>query len=172
MKPKSQNHLAELLGISRSTCSDSARRGMPTDSLEAAQAWRESFLDPARRKQPKPAPEVRQSVEPPPEPPPFETFDEARTRDQIAVANLRELAEAKRRGELIAVSAVSTVLASAFSETRDALLQLSARLAPMLAAEKDQLTVHRLLDLEIHNILTRLAGTPDSLREIAERGDA
>ena len=94
MKPKSQNHLAELLGISRSTCSDSVKRGMPVDSVDAAQAWREAFLDPARRKQAKPAPEVLQPLEQPPEP--EETFDEARTRDMVSTANLREMAEAKR----------------------------------------------------------------------------
>jgi phage terminase Nu1 subunit (DNA packaging protein) len=170
MTPRSQNHLAELLGISRSTCSDSVKRGMPTDSLEAAQAWRNAFLDPARRKQAKPAPEVLQPLEQPPEP--EETFDEARTRDMVSTANLREMAEAKRRGELIEVAAVTKVLASDYATTRDALLQLPARLGPMLAAEKDPATVQRLLHAEIHQALVTLAGTPDSLREIASRGDA
>jgi hypothetical protein len=49
-KPRSQNHLAELLGINKATCSQQVRRGMPTDSVEAAQAWRRAHLDPARRK--------------------------------------------------------------------------------------------------------------------------
>jgi len=48
--PRSQNHLAELLGIAKSICSRHKGRGMPTDSLEAARAWMQANLDPARRK--------------------------------------------------------------------------------------------------------------------------
>jgi len=48
--PRSQNHLAELLGIAKSICSRHVARGMPTDSLEAARAWREANLNIARRK--------------------------------------------------------------------------------------------------------------------------
>jgi hypothetical protein len=48
--PTSQNHLAELLGIAPSTCCLQVKRGMPTHSVAAAQAWRESHLDPSRRK--------------------------------------------------------------------------------------------------------------------------
>jgi len=48
--PRSQNHLAELLGIAKSICSRHVARGMPTGSVEAAQAWREANIDPARRK--------------------------------------------------------------------------------------------------------------------------
>lgn len=47
---KSQNHLASLLGISKGAASRLAARGMPTHSLEAAQAWRATHLDPARTK--------------------------------------------------------------------------------------------------------------------------
>ena len=48
--PRSQNHLAELLGIAKSMCSRHVHRGMPTDSVEAARAWMNADLDPARRK--------------------------------------------------------------------------------------------------------------------------
>ncbi len=48
--PRSQNHLAQLLGIDKSTCSLAAKRGMPTHSLEAAQAWRRANLEPGRVK--------------------------------------------------------------------------------------------------------------------------
>lgn len=48
--PRSQNHLAELLGIAKSMCSKLKSQGMPTDTLEAAQAWRKAHLDPGRRK--------------------------------------------------------------------------------------------------------------------------
>lgn len=48
--PRNQTHLAELLGIAKSAVSAQAKRGMPTDSLEAAQLWRTQHLDPARKK--------------------------------------------------------------------------------------------------------------------------
>lgn len=48
--PTSQNHLAALLGIAPSTCCLQVKRGMPVHSVAAAQAWRESHLDPSRRK--------------------------------------------------------------------------------------------------------------------------
>jgi hypothetical protein len=48
--PRSQNHLAELLGIAKSICSRHKSRGMPTDSLESARAWMDATLDPTRRK--------------------------------------------------------------------------------------------------------------------------
>jgi hypothetical protein len=48
--PRSQNHLAELLGIAKSICSRHKARGMPTDTLENARAWMNATLDPARRK--------------------------------------------------------------------------------------------------------------------------
>lgn len=74
--PRSQNHLAELLGISKGAASIQAGRGMPMHSLEAAQAWRKAHLDPARVKgtrfdqyrKPKP----RQQVQPLPAPEPTE----------------------------------------------------------------------------------------------------
>ena len=48
--PRNRTHLAELLGIAKSAVSAQAKRGMPTDSLEAAQLWRTQHLDPARKK--------------------------------------------------------------------------------------------------------------------------
>ena len=48
--PRNQTHLAELLGIAKSAVSAQAKRGMPTDSLQAAQMWRTQHIDPARKK--------------------------------------------------------------------------------------------------------------------------
>lgn len=48
--PRSQNHLAAMLGIAKSAMSAQAKRGCPTNTLEAAQAWRAANLDPGRRK--------------------------------------------------------------------------------------------------------------------------
>ncbi len=48
--PKNQTDLANMLGIAKSAVSAQVRRGMPTTSLEAAQAWRRDNIDPARKK--------------------------------------------------------------------------------------------------------------------------
>lgn len=169
MKPRSQNHLAELLGISRSSCSALARRGMPTDSLEAAQAWRERNLDPVRRKegqrQRDPAPTAGQPGDLP------ESFDQARTRDKIAEANMREMAAAKRRGELIEVAAVLAELGRAYAAIRDTLMQIPARMGPLLAAESDPAIVQSLLHAEIHQTLVQLSGASEALHDAAHRGD-
>jgi phage terminase Nu1 subunit (DNA packaging protein) len=167
MTQPSQNAIAQALGISKSQCSDLVKRGMPIDSVDAAQAWREANLDPARRKggpggsTPRPA---ESSAWP-------ETFDEARTRDKTAEANLREMTAAKRRGELIEVAAVRTVMAQSYSTIRDALLQIPARMGPLLAAETDPAQVQNLLHAEIHTALTELAGASDSVQAIADRGE-
>jgi hypothetical protein len=77
-----QQQIGELLGISQSVVAKLIKRGMPTNSIDAAQAWRESNAPPrAKRgqagtpppapKRPKPDPKVR--AEPLPEPPPEES---------------------------------------------------------------------------------------------------
>ena len=45
-----QIQLAAALGLSQSAVSQLAKQGMPTNSVEAARAWRENNLDPARAK--------------------------------------------------------------------------------------------------------------------------
>ena len=48
--PKNQTDLAKMLGIAKSAVCSQHKRGMPVTSLEEAQAWRKSNLDPAKRK--------------------------------------------------------------------------------------------------------------------------
>ncbi len=48
---KSDAHLAKMLGVDRAIVSRHKKRGMPTDTLEAAQAWRAANLLPAMRKE-------------------------------------------------------------------------------------------------------------------------
>lgn len=50
MRIESDAHLARLLGLGRSSVAGMKKRGMPTDSLEAAQAWRDANLSLAHRK--------------------------------------------------------------------------------------------------------------------------
>lgn len=89
---------------------------------------------------------------------PAEDHQAARTRREIAEANLAEMREAEERGDLIRVAAVKSALAAAFSTTREALLQLPARLAPLIAADSDPASVQNTLHAEIHHALQDLSG--------------
>ena len=167
------------LGLSKQAISKNKKMGMPVDSVEAAQAWREARQNVAQRK-PVPAATV---FEPPPPPRvefhgqpvfggasvgllPGEDRDEARTRREIADANKAEMEEGKMRRDLILLEAVKRQMATDFSMTREALLQLPARMAPLLAAEKDPAAVQSLLHAEIHSAIETLAGAADGLERI------
>lgn len=144
------------------------------DSVESAQAWRQERQNIAARK---PLPEARkpvstQSVQIPviatrevkPDGSDLdESHDAARTRREIAEANLAEIREAELRGELIRVAAVKATLATVFATTRDALLQIPPRLAPLLAADADLASVQNTLHAEIHQALQNLAGSPERI---------
>lgn len=97
-----------------------------------------------------------------------EDLKAARTRREIAEANLAEMREAEERGDLIRVSAVKSALAAAFSTTREALLQLPARLAPLIAADSDPASVQTTLHAEIHHALQDLSGASARLGQDQE----
>lgn len=139
-------------------------QGMPTSSVEAAQAWREQQQNVAARK---PSPPIQSETSialPPPAFPPIqgndfgdEDFQMARTRREIAEANLAEMREHELEGKLIRVEAIRAAWAKRISATRDALLQLPHRLAPVLAAETEMERVSQLLDVELRQALTELS---------------
>lgn len=81
-----------------------------------------------------------------------------RARREAADAEMSELKLAEAQGSLIRIEAVKSALGSVFSTTRDALLQIPARLSPLLAAESDPATVQTMLYTELHQALQHLAG--------------
>lgn len=91
----------------------------------------------------------------------------SRGRREAAEARSAELDLAQREGELIEVKAVETVWATAMAGVREHLLQLRARLSPMLAAESDPFKVDQMLDEEHAQALAQLAGV-----QVAGRGSA
>lgn len=175
----SQSELGRALGLSKQAISKLKGQGMPVHSVAAAQAWREARQNVAQRK---PAPEVVAPAAPAPrapwvDPAAFggtgpdfpsmgEDRDEARTRREIAEANMAEMDEARLRRELIRVSAVQAQLSTDYATTRDAMLQIPARMAPLLAAEKDPAAVQNLLHAEIHQALMTLAGAAEHVPTI------
>jgi hypothetical protein len=173
-KALSQAALGRALGLSPAAITKLKGQGMPVDSIESAQAWREARQNVAQRK---PSPDIVVPAAPwKPWTDPNEGAgglgalgedrDEARTRREIAEANMAELLEAKQRRELIRVAAVQAQLATDYATTRDAMLQIPARMAPLLAAESDPAAVQTLLHKEIHEALTTLAGASDKVVNI------
>jgi hypothetical protein len=166
----SQAELGRRLGLSRAAVTRNKHLGMPVDSVPAAQAWREARQNVAQRKPlpqapPQPDRSERGRCDPAADLP-DEHRDAARTRREIADANIAEMEEARMRRELIRVSAVQSQLAVDFATTRDALLQIPARMGPLLAAEGDPAQVQNLLHAEIHQALVDLAGCADRVDKI------
>lgn len=179
-----QKELAEALNISPAMVSKLAKRGMPVDSLERAQRWRKRHLEPGRVKAssigaatapsiatrpPAHAPlatmqaSTLDTTEATPEPtlaeddPGGEDFLTARTRREVAEANLAELKLAEQQGAVIQVEAVRAAWAKRLASTRDALLQIPSRLAPLAAAESNMETVALLIEREIRQALDEMS---------------
>ncbi len=70
---------------------------------------------------------------------------------------MAELKLAEMRGELIRTDAVRAAWAARIVSTREALLQIPARIAPVLAAENDLVNVTALLDDELRQALAELS---------------
>lgn len=180
----SQAALGRALGLSPAAITKLKGQGMPVDSVEAAQAWREARQNVAARK---PVPASPASVEspvsvprafpplhrsdpgaPPPDRPGLadesgEDRDAARTRREISEANIAEMTEARLARELIRVAVVQAQLGTDYATLREAMLQIPSRLAPRLAAESDPAAIQVALHAEIHQALQDMAGVADKL---------
>lgn len=77
---------------------------------------------------------------------------------------MAEMNEAKMRREMINVAVVERQLATDYATTRDALLQIPARIAPLLAGETDTAAIQTMLDAELHQALANLAGTAEQAK--------
>ena len=133
-KGMSQAALGRALGLSPAAITKLKGQGMPVDSVAAAQAWREARQNVAQRK-PAPAATVFEPGQPPRvefhgQPVfggasvdllPGEDRDEARTRREIAEANLAELQLEKLRGDVRDVVDISRGVFDIARELRDAM---------------------------------------------------
>lgn len=87
----------------------------------------------------------------------------SRARREAAEASIAENNLAKQNKALISTEAIRSALAGVISSTRDSLLQLPARLAPVLAAETDAAKVHDLIEAELHQALAQLTSSPERI---------
>ena len=179
-----QKDIAEALGLHKSVLSRYVRKGMPTHSVEAAKAWYTQNIGVRSRTEPSPARVEAEAYVPPPAPvfPALggkivagvvsgpgsdEDFQAARTRREIAEANLAEMREAELEGKLIRVEVIRAAWAKRVASTRDALLQIPSRVSPTLAAQSDVDQVARLLEDELRQALAELSRDGAPVQEVA-----
>ena len=156
----SQAAIGRALNLSAAAITKLKKQGMPVHSAEAAQQWRQERQNVAQRK-PAPmkvhaAPAPRYQEVPPDDPPEFlggESHDAARTRREIAEADLAELKLRELRGELIRREVMESIVGARAAALRESVLQVKSRLTPLLAAESDAAKVSAMLDTELRAAL-------------------
>jgi len=152
-----QSELAAALGLHPSVVARDKARGMPTHTVEAARAWR---LANVRARMDTPTREgasLTSAAAPAPEPNAATEYANARARREVAEANLAELRMREQSGELVKVDQVRAEIARIAVHTRESLMNLASRLAPVVAAETDQAKIEQLLEDEFRYVLIALA---------------
>jgi hypothetical protein len=81
----------------------------------------------------------------------------SRSRQAAADARTAEIKLAELEGSLIRVDQVKAELAAMLAPVREGLLQIPARLAPLLAPQSDPGRIQTLLEVEIHQVLAPLS---------------
>lgn len=158
MAELSQQQLASALGINPGAVSKLKRRGMPVHSVEAARQWRREHVRARISASGQGGGGDGRSADAPPLSPQGLSQQDSdywvnRARREKAEADLAELKLAEQRGELVRAEAVRASVARTMTGLREALLQIPARLAAVLAAEDDQRKVHDVLERELHAAL-------------------
>lgn len=84
-------------------------------------------------------------------------FESARAKRETHAANIAEMEERKRAGELCETSAVLMTMTTIGSNFRTALERVADKLADRVAAEADPHTCHQIISAEITQALEQLA---------------
>jgi hypothetical protein len=149
-----RTELAAGLGIDAGLVTRYARRGMPTDSLPAAAAWkaanvRQRMTGKSTARAGRAAPAAPAGTVP--------SYSESRARREHAEAVEAELRVQKLKRTLIDREQAERTVAGILIGCRDAVRQIPARIAVLLAAETDAREVDRLLQAEIDATLLAYA---------------
>lgn len=97
-------------------------------------------------------------------------LDVARLRKVAGEAALIELEVQKKRGQLVEIDAVASVVGEKFAACRSRLLSLPTKLAPLLAASTDVNETQVLLEQGINEALSELSG--DGIAGAPGEGDS
>lgn len=152
----SLQQLGDGLGMSKQAAAKHVAKGMPRNSMEAAIEWYTRNKNPAQKKRQPLTTGVDRQIRVAND----ESFDQARTRKEIALADQAEMLAAERAGELIEKAKVKAELGKQFAPIREGLLNIPARLAPELHAAKTLAEVQTMLDTEIRAVLAQYVGEP------------
>lgn len=139
----SQRAIGRALGLSSASMVKLKKQGMPVESVESAQAWREAKQSIAKRKPELASTQVvggdtframiRANQVKPDGSDMDESHDQARTRREIAEANLAELREGELSRELVRKADVDRASYEAARALRDGLANCSKRLGATVA---------------------------------------
>ena len=154
VKAMSQAAIGRALGLAPATMTKLKGQGMPVDSVESARAWRTARQNIAARK-PEPIRQSARAAQPAPDygrvggdefreviranqvnfdgSEMDEAHAEARTRREIAEANIAEIKEAELSGKFVEKSAVDRAVYEAARGLRDGMTNCSRRLAAEVA---------------------------------------
>jgi hypothetical protein len=80
---------------------------------------------------------------------------QSRARREAAEAEMAELKLAEQRGSLVRAADVRAVFSQRLAGLRNSLLQIPARLSPVMAAESDQARCFEALQAELHAALAQ-----------------
>lgn len=84
-------------------------------------------------------------------------YQKSRARQAEADARTAEIKLAELEGSLVRIDQVKAQLAAMLAPVREGLLQIPARLAPLLAPQSDPGRIQTLLEIEIHKVLAPLS---------------
>ncbi len=93
---------------------------------------------------------------------PVDDYWVSRARREAAEAQIAEMKRSEIEGTLIRTDALRQAWSKRIATTRDALLQIPARMAPVLAAESDMDRVAAVLEDELRQALAELSRDPMS----------
>lgn len=97
-------------------------------------------------------------------------YQRSRSRQAAADARTAEIKLAELEGSLIRVDQVKAELAAMLAPVREGLLQIPARLAPLLAPQSDPGRIQTLLEVEIHQVLAPLSRASGALSTTGSGG--
>lgn len=156
----SKAELAALLGLSRGRITQLIKKGLPVrrdgrvDKAEAVAWYRANFPKGPLKTGPK---KVSPPVISAPTPSTGEDFMGARTRKEIALANLRSLEASRMQGTLIDAGEAKRAWAGMISAARSRFLGLPGKCAVYVAGSSDPVECQAILEKEVREALKNLA---------------
>lgn len=166
-----ESGLARELGVSRQAVHELVKRGiLSKDSnglidVELAKVALLNRVHPSSKTAAALAPQTQPAAEPATQPADADpasteitSYHVAKTLREAAEAQIARIKLAEMQADVIQIAAVERVWGAALAATREHLLQMRSRLAPLLAHESDPFAIDQMLDAEISQALQHLAG--------------